>query len=183
MKSVEPIRDTAQIEALKRELLMGGYRNFLVFVIGIYTGLRVSDILKLKVCDVAGKTHLDLVEKKTGKNRKTLIKADLKEEIAKYIGNMNPDDYLFKSQKGKNKPISRVQYWRILNDSAKAIGIPFSIGTHTMRKTFGFHLYQKTKDIALIQNLLNHSSPSITLRYIGINNDLMDKAIEGLDYS
>ncbi|MDX9806823.1 MAG: site-specific integrase, partial [bacterium] len=49
---------------------------------------------------------------------------------------------------------------------------------HTLRKTFGYHFYQKTKDVALLQQLFNHSAPSVTLRYIGINQDIMDMAIE-----
>jgi hypothetical protein len=51
-----------------------------------------------------------------------------------------------------------------------------------MRKTFGYHFYQQTKDVALLQNIFNHSAPSITLRYIGINDDLLDKAIDDFEY-
>jgi len=53
-----------------------------------------------------------------------------------------------------------------------------SIGTHTLRKTFGYHFYQKYKDIALLQELFNHSAPSVTLRYIGINQDMIDVAMK-----
>jgi len=53
-----------------------------------------------------------------------------------------------------------------------------SIGTHTLRKTFGYHFYQKYKDIALLQELFNHSAPSVTLRYIGINQDMIDDAMK-----
>jgi integrase len=70
-----------------------------------------------------------------------------------------------------------VQAYRILNKAAKNIGIG-EIGTHTLRKTFGYLFYQKTKDVALLQELFNHSAPSITLRYIGINQDLMDNAMD-----
>ena len=52
-----------------------------------------------------------------------------------------------------------------------------SIGTHTLRKTFGYHFYQKYKDLALLQELFNHSAPSVTLRYIGINQDMIDDAM------
>lgn len=51
------------------------------------------------------------------------------------------------------------------------------IGTHTMRKTFGYHFYQQTKDVAMLQEIFNHSGPDITLRYIGVNQDSMDKAM------
>ncbi|HNZ54779.1 MAG TPA: tyrosine-type recombinase/integrase, partial [bacterium] len=65
----------------------------------------------------------------------------------------------------------------ILNKAAGELGIE-EIGTHTLRKTFGYHFYQKTKDVALLQNIFNHSAPSVTLRYIGINQDIIDSAID-----
>lgn len=80
---------------------------------------------------------------------------------------------LFPSRKG-GKAISRVQAYRILNDAARHIGITDAIGTHTLRKTFGYHAYQSGCDITRIQRLLNHSAPSITLSYIGITKDELD---------
>ena len=63
----------------------------------------------------------------------------------------------------------------------RSMGIKEKIGTHTLRKTFGYHAYIKTKNIALIQKLLNHSSPSVTLRYIGITQDDLDNVYLNLD--
>ena len=90
---------------------------------------------------------------------------------------MDFEDYIFQSRKGANKPITRVQAYRILNSSAQKIGLE-EIGTHTLRKTFGYHFYNQTKDIALLQELFNHSAPSVTLRYIGINQDKIDQAYD-----
>ncbi|HDI3121676.1 site-specific integrase [Clostridium botulinum] len=177
MDFVQPIRNKKTIEQFKNELLKNGYRDYMMFVIGINTGLRISDILNLKVSDVKEKTHISIVEKKTKKNKRFMINTMLKAEIDRYIDNMNDDDYLFSSRKGKNKPITRVQAYRILNNVADKLGIE-EIGTHTLRKTFGYWHYQKNKDVALLQNLFNHSAPSITLRYIGINQDIMDKSIK-----
>ncbi len=177
MNLVQPVRDKAKIEEMKTELLKTGYKNYMLFLIGINTGLRISDILALAVSDVRDKTHITITEQKTGKNKRFRINENLKSEIDKYILNMNNDEYLFQSQKGKNKPITRVQAYRILNKAGEKVGLG-EIGTHTLRKTFGFHFYQKTKDVALLQELFNHSAPSVTLRYIGINQDIMDKAID-----
>lgn len=105
-----------------------------------------------------------------------MINRQLREDIDKYINNMGSNEYLFQSQKGKNKPISRVQAYRILNNAASKIGLD-EIGTHTLRKTFGYWHYKQYKDVALLQELFNHSAPSVTLRYIGINQDAMDKTI------
>ncbi|MDY2883719.1 MAG: site-specific integrase [Romboutsia timonensis] len=175
MELVQPIRDKEIIDKFKVELLKDGYRNYLLFVIGINTGLRISDILPLKVKDVTG-THIMIKEKKTGKNKRFKINENLRAEIGKYICTMQNDEYLFPSRKG-DKPITRVQAYRILNKVADKLGIN-EIGTHTLRKTFGYWHYQQHKDVAILQEIFNHSSPSVTLRYIGINSDIIDSSID-----
>ncbi|MFW6238815.1 MAG: tyrosine-type recombinase/integrase, partial [Halanaerobiales bacterium] len=80
---------------------------------------------------------------------------------------LHNEDYLFQSRKGKNQPISRVQAYRVLKKIGKRAGLNIKIGTHTLRKTYGYHHYQKYKDIAQLQAIFNHSSPDITLDYIG----------------
>jgi integrase len=176
---VQPIRDKAIIEKMKNTLLKNSLRDYMLFETGINTGLRISDILELKVKDVKG-SHISLTEKKTSKHKKFIIANGLRRKIDRYIEGMDDDSYLFVSQKGKNKPISRIQAYRILNDAATKVGIS-EIGTHTLRKTFGYHYYQKTKDVAMLQKLFSHSSPSITLIYIGINQDIMDEALKDFD--
>ncbi|NLG81021.1 MAG: site-specific integrase [Bacilli bacterium] len=177
MEFVQPIRDKFKIEEMKSELLRNGTRDYLLFVIGINTGLRISDILELKVKDVKGKSHIVINEIKTKKNKRFKINSSLRYELDNFIKGMDDEDYLFKSRKGENKPITRVQAYRILKNAGENIGLG-EIGTHTLRKTFGYHFYQKTKDVVLLQELFNHSAPSVTLRYIGINQDIMDKAID-----
>ena len=98
------------------------------------------------------------------------FKAPLKE----YITEKSSDEWLFCSQRGENA-ITRVQAYRIISQACEKAGITARIGTHTLRKTFGYHFYKEKKDIALLQSILNHSSPSVTLRYIGINQDIIDK--------
>jgi integrase len=177
MKLVQPIRYRENLEEMKIELLKKGYKNYLMFVVGINTGLRISDILELKVKDLKDKTHIKIIEQKTNKIKRFLINSSLKVEIDKYIKTMSDEEYLFQSRKGQNKPISRVQAYRILNSAAEHIGLQ-EIGTHTLRKTFGYWHYKQYKDVALLQEIFNHSSPSVTLRYIGINEDIKDKSIE-----
>lgn len=177
MKEVQPIRDRKKIEGMKTELLKQGYRDYILFVLGINTGLRISDLLKLKVEDVKDNTHIILTEQKTGKIKRFMINNQLRQDIDKYINNMSGNEHLFQSQKGYNEAISRVQAYRILKKAAENVGLK-EIGTHTLRKTFGYWHYKRYKDVALLQELFNHSAPSVTLRYIGINQDIMDKTIE-----
>lgn len=176
MKFVQPIRDKEVLERFKKELMKISYRDYMMFVIGINTGLRIGDLLSLKVEDVRARTHIIITEQKTGKYKRFLINDMLRMEINKYIDGMRQEEYLFKSRKG-NKPISRVQAYRILNKVADKLGIE-EVGSHTLRKTFSYWHYQQYKDIAILQSILNHSSPSVTLRYIGINQDINDETIK-----
>ena len=185
MNYVEPIRDKRKIEEMKAELKKNGTRDYLLFIFGINVGLRISDIIKLRVQDVMDytrriKTHIEIREEKTNKIKRFKINPLLAEELYQYVMNLNMADYIFQSRNGNNRHITRERAYTILNNAGQNIGLQ-NIGTHTLRKTFGFHFYNQTKDIGLLQQLFNHSSPSITLRYIGINQELMDKAYDNFN--
>ena len=178
MTTVDPIRKKTDIEKIKSVLLKMSYRDYLFFEVGINTGLRISDILKLKVSDIRGKYYIELKEQKTGKMKKFRMNSVLRSELENYIVTKNDDNYVFESLRTSGNPLERTRAYRILNQAAKIAKLSIKIGTHTMRKTFGFHFYQQTKDIALLQVLFNHSSPSVTLRYIGIDQNILDSAME-----
>ncbi len=175
---VEPLRTAEEIEEMKLAIRRGNKgtpkqsklaaRDGLIFLIGINTGLRVNDLVRLKVRDVKNKTIFDIREGKTNKRREINI-GMLQTEIQRFIADKQPDDDLFTSQKG-SKAISTTQVYRILNDAADFLGRD-DIGTHTMRKTFGYHHYKQFKDVAILQEIFNHAAPSITKRYIGIRQD------------
>lgn len=178
---VEPIRDKEVIKDMIDYLRLKSDRDALLFMFGIYSGLRISDIIKLRVRDVKGKDRVAVKETKTGKEKILKINPMLRKEIATYIIGKKDYEVLFKSTRGINKPISRQQAYNIINSAGKHFGLEH-IGTHTMRKTFGFHIYRKTKDITLVQKLLNHSSPEFTLAYIGMTQKTMEDAVESLRY-
>ena len=121
------------------------------------------------------KTHISVKEQKNKKPKMFPITNNLYVELERYTRNMKPGEYLFQSQIGVNSPITGTQAYRILRDAAKNIKLT-NIGTHSMRKTFGYWHYQKFKDVAILQEIFNHSSPSITLRYIGISQDEIDQS-------
>ncbi|AJO22872.1 site-specific integrase [Weizmannia coagulans] len=176
MNVVQPIRDPVKIEKMKNYLKSKSERNYILFMLGISVGLRISDILKLKKEDIL-RSHIDIKETKTKKNKRVKIPGYIKKEIIPYAKTLADGDYLIKSRQGANRPIDRSTAYRILRDAAKHVGLT-DIGTHTLRKTFGYHFYMQTKNVALLQELLNHSRPDITLRYIGINQDTLDKAMD-----
>jgi integrase len=175
--SVDPIRDPEQIRAMKDYLLHQSYRDYFLFTFGINSGLRISDIVSLRVMDVRNTEHLRIKEKKTGNTRKIRMTGALKQEIEKYTRQMADSDLLFPSRKGKGA-IGRETAWRVINGAARACRIEGAIGTHTMRKTFGYHFYQQTKDVAMLQQIFGHSAPSVTLRYIGISDEMVDQVLE-----
>jgi len=179
MKTVQPIREIKVLNNLKHALLKQSFRDYFLFHLGCNSGLRVSDLLRLRVCDVQDRDYIILKEKKTGKNKRFKLNDSVKFEITRYTHGMEPADYLFTSSRvqSSDKPITRDTAYKALNKVALQLGIE-EIGTHTMRKTFGYHFYQKTKDVAILMQLFNHSAPSVTLKYIGIDQDIMDDAVD-----
>ncbi|UII56701.1 tyrosine-type recombinase/integrase [Cytobacillus spongiae] len=177
MNLVEPIRDKETINAIKDYLKKRSKRNYLLFLLGINTGMAIADLLKLKVRDVEG-WHIVYKRQKTlHKNRPTQrikLQAPIKKEIREYIKGKPKDEYLFKSRIGHNKPITRAMAYLILREAAEEVGIE-AIGTHSMRKTWGYFYYKTHNDVADLQEQMNHADPSYTLRYIGIDQEEKDK--------
>jgi integrase len=180
MNTVEPIKDIDIINDIADELMENNQRDYVMFMTGIYSGLRISDILDLRVKDVRNKECIYLREEKTGKERKFPINSHLKKIIKEYIQGMEDWKYLFTSRKGSNKPITRFRAYSILNKVAIKHGLEH-IGTHTLRKTFGYHFHKNyPKKTVELQSILNHSSEEITLKYIGVDQEEIDKLIKGL---
>lgn len=177
MNYVEPIRDPEKVKLISTYLKQSRNRNYIMFMIGIYSGLRISDILKLRVKDIKGKDSISIRETKTKKQKIFTINPILKKEIKIYCEGKDPNDYILKSREGKNKPISREMAYKILSETGDIFGLP-NLGTHTLRKTFGYHHYKQYKDVVLLQHIFNHSSPTITLRYIGYEQENINRSIK-----
>jgi integrase len=177
MNFVEPIRDLKKLDAFVQALRAQSERNYMLGLTGINTGLRISDLLKLRVRDVQCQ-HIVLKEKKTKKRNKLKLNDSLNRELKAYIANKDGRVFLFRSRQGANKPISRSAVYKAFRQAAAVAGLR-DIGTHTLRKTFGYHMYLKNKDVVELQRLFNHSNPSITLRYIGVTQDALDTAMDG----
>lgn len=180
MELVQPIRDKEKIEKVKQILKARNTRDLLLFVFGINSALRISDILSLRKKDVVSGT-LTITEGKTNKHKEILLNSAIMEILKDYLPTLDDNDFLFKSRQAKkngDKVISRQQAYTILTKAFKQAGIEENCGSHTMRKTFGYWNYKKYKDVAKLQKVLNHSAPSVTLRYIGIEQDEINKMYE-----
>ena len=167
MRKVEPIRDTDDIERMKDYLKSKNERDYVMMVTGLYSGMRVSDILPLKVRSVKG-THIEVTERKTGKTKRFAINPALRKALDHYIkeNELKDYDYLFPSRK------------KVSNEG---VGLT-NIGTHSMRKTFGYHHYRKNQNVGILMELFNHSSPDITLGYIGFKQDELDNSMLNFAY-
>ena len=169
MTTVEPIRDLTSLKKVEAILTKQSLRNVLFFSLGTNCGLRISDIVSLNVVDVRDKNFIEIIEKKTGKYKKFPINAKLLSMIKIYVKNKRGKQPLFLSK--HKKRLDRYGAYRIIKAACKKAKIEEKVGTHTLRKTFGYHHYQKFKDVAMLQKIFNHSSPEITLRYIGIEQE------------
>lgn len=176
---VYPIRDKKQIDTLKK-YLHDNTRNHLLFVLGINTGIRMNDLLELRVGQVSNKEQGFKVLFKEGKTKKTnffIINKEIHKSLVRHLDGkkLNPDDYLFLSRKGGRLRLDSVH--KMIEGWCRDVGIVENVGSRTLRKTFGYHLYQSGVSVDVIQKRFNHSSSNITLRYIGIDEQKIEDTL------
>ena len=184
MKKVHPIRDKQIIEDIKEFLKERNERDYVLFVLGINTGMRIGDILKLKVGDVRGE-EISIVEMKTEKIKEVPINRSLSSALKPYIKGKPDDEYLFlsrkKDKKKKGRAIDRSTAYKIIKEAAVSCGFKKNCGTHTMRKTFGYMHYKRNGNIAALQKIFNHDKEITTYIYIGLEKDYLDKTMMDLN--
>ena len=146
-------------------------------LLSINTGLRVSDILQRKHCELMNLKpgdYLSLTEKKTKKVREIQINSKITEAynyLVGKIGPVNPDSFIFTSQKGS------VYRTETLNTILKKqfAGYAQHISTHSLRKSFGRHVYEvngKSEDsLIMLSELFQHTSMAVTRRYLGLRRE------------
>lgn len=192
-QEVEPIKNLKDIAKVKQYLIgKENKRDYMLFVLGINVGLRAGDLLSLKIKDVmpSGKM-MDTVriqEQKTRKQREFNLNKSAKEVIKLYLDGLksySDEDFLFRSNKGGGS--ITVEYAHsIIKKTLREMNIKGNYGTHSLRKTFAYHTYTnniKTNPAILetLQKMLNHSSSSVTLRYIGITKEVISDVYESLN--
>lgn len=181
MNFVEPIRKGEDIRNIENYLKKNDTRNYIMFILGIHSGLRISDILPLRVRDVKNKEYITIRETKTSKRKQIPINNKVKKELKKYCEGKGGDEFLIKSRKGYNSPIQRNRAYQIMKETGEMFGI-YGLGTHTLRKTFGYHFYMQTNDIVSLQQFFRHASIAVTLRYIGIEQETINKKVKSLKF-
>lgn len=175
----QPIKDKKDIQTVEQYLKERNYRDYVIWVLGLNSGLRVSDIIGLNVSDVTNKTHISIIEKKTSKQKNFYINDKLKRVLEDFTRGRVLEEPLFIGKQGRR--LDRSQVYRFIKKACDDNGIKTHVSTHTMRKSFGYHHYQKFKDSIILQKIFNHSSQRITLMYIGIEQDEIDLSYKNFE--
>lgn len=180
---VEPIRKMEDVKRFYTWLNENATpREAECFLIGCNVALRAGDLLKLKFSDFGGK-FIALNEQKTGKYKRIPITPVITEAVDRlktYCASKNfKATYLFQSTGNRAyhlcQPIC-IQWLSVnFKRAAKALGFDHNINTHTMRKTWGYHAYERNEDILYIQALFNHSNQRVTLNYIGVTRSTIEQ--------
>jgi integrase len=176
---VDPIRDPKDIRLIKK-ILAERPRDFALFVLGINTNLRASDLLRIRISDVRylkPGEYFTLREKKTAKLRSITLNKAVFEAIVLLLGSLSSiddSDYLFQSRKkcSASGGMLTVSYLNSLVKSwCREINLRGNYGAHTLRKTFGYvHRTVFGTDIPTLMEMFNHSSQRQTLTYLGIQS-------------
>lgn len=191
------IKDPIDLKRVCNDLKITNLKAYMLFMIGLTTGYRGGDLIKLTIADLreaikCGK--LVVLEEKTEDTRKVPFKRvvflsdKFKNFLSDYVKGKDDSEYICWSQKGKGKGTSRKSIRRdslgkIFMKSCKRLGIAnISVGVHTPRKTYGYNQYiTHDKDINFVQELFGHSNPKITRNYIGIDEEMAKEASTTMD--
>ena len=194
MNFVEPIRDRKRIAQIKNLLRgQGRFRDLLLFVVGVNTALRISDVLRLRIGDFLDekrriRRRFWIREQKRGKRHEVVVNDSIRSAVTEYLTAYPnvaraPEHFVFFNTKTHdyNQPIKRGQAWKFIRTVCGQIGLPGNYGTHSLRKTWGYHARQQGVDLALIMHKLNHASLVYTKRYLGITDAELEAVIQRLN--
>ena len=188
MSTTQPIRNQKELKKFKEYYLKQepNKRNYLLIIMGLNTALRISDLLSLQYSDVYDfetgrfRDHLILTEKKTKKVNMVYLNREIKNTLAASLdpSSQSGGSWLFQSQLQKRNPLSRQQAFRIVKKAAYSAGICENISCHSLRKTFGYFAWKQGVLPAMLMEIYNHSSYTITRHYLGIEQDDKDNVYQ-----
>lgn len=192
-EEVEPIKHIKDISKIKQYLIgKENKRDYMLFTVGINVGLRAGDLLRLKIKDTLQDgiivDKVVIYEEKTDKKREFELNSSAKAAIRLYLDTLKDIDYesyLFRSRKGDGALTVEAAH-KIIKTTLRELSIKGNYGTHSLRKTFAYHIYinnirNSPTIINTLQKMLNHSSASVTLRYIGITKEVISDVYNSLN--
>jgi len=144
----------------------------MILVLGMNLAFRIEDILQLRV-DSFKNGGVYTREAKTNKEQSFELHPSLVKDIENYINRngLIEGEYLFRSRKGVNKPITRQRAWQVIKQLSNEVKVSYPVGCHSLRKYFARKYYETTGDIVGLKEMLNHSNERVTLLYICWESD------------
>lgn len=191
-QAASPIKDIEQVYDIQDYLRAKSYRNYMLFILGISTGYRAGDLVKLKARDIrealdigyfeimeGKKINSKNIREKNRKPRVVIIIDNLEKKLKEYIKDMEDYEYMFPSRKGGHIKVKRVS--QILKEAGDVFGIK-RISAHSMRKTYAYRIYESNgKDVLAIKEMLGHSSIEETKAYLGLDREVYDNYSQTLN--
>lgn len=191
MKGCRPLTDSEIKDVLASFGGDSAQRDRALFLLGIRSGFRISELLSLTLGDLL--QNGCLVErvavrrqnmKKRIEGRSVLLHPEAKEALRVWVsqlmaaGHIGSATFVFRSRRGENSPISRIQAWRVLNAHFSMAGLMGKLGTHSMRKTFANKVYERLgRDLVRTQKALGHLNINSTVQYLSFREEDIDAAI------
>jgi len=174
-----------KLQSLTQKLERDGDWKFcLLITTGMFTGLRISDILTLRWNDIMGKEHIEVTEKKTKKVRKILVNQQLQETVSRIsdkINHFDPNEFIFINRFGKKTISPQFVNWKLkeLMKKYEVVKDTTKIKSHSIRKSFGRRVWENSerseKGLIMLNEIFNHSSIKTTKIYLGIREkEIMD---------
>ncbi len=159
------------------------YRNYMILILGVNTGCRIEVLLQLTPKHLNGGC-CRIKEFKTGKISRYELSNEVYELVSEYIEtfDIGDNEYLFRTSIYDHKPLTRQAVYIFIQDLAKKAGVKYSVGCHSLRKSFGRWTYDDTKDIHLVQRMLGHSNPIITQQYICLEEEHVARKRKQISY-
>jgi integrase len=187
MATTEPIRNKKQVRQLAEYYLnCGQLRNHVLVVLGVYTALRISDLLRLRWDDVYDfdnnhvRTSVTITEGKTRKSKTFALNRDAIRALTLFAKqSAHQGTFLIENTQTK-RAISRIQAYRLIRAAAECIKLAYRVSCHSLRKTFGYHAWKSGVSPAVIMEIYNHSSLQVTRRYLGVTQDDKNAVYTGL---
>jgi len=182
MREVEAVKTVEQRQQVEAHLAAQDTVYLDIWKVGVNTASRISDLLALTMDDVQALSPdnpaLNIVEQKTGKPRKIVVNQTALAVMQRRFSENSDHVWLFQSEA---KPINRRSVSRVFEKVGQKVAPNVVLGTHSMRKTRGYVMHKAGRSIESIAKVLNHSSPTVTMRHIGLVQQDIDESYTELE--
>ena len=188
MATTQPIRNKQQIKELMDYYLdKGQTRNYVLVTTSMHTALRIGDLLRLTWDDVYDfdrekvRDCVNIIEGKTKKSKTIALNKAIVRALSLYAATAATKGKPIIANERTGKAISRVQAYRLVRAASEALQFEERASCHSLRKTFGYHAWKSGVSPVVIMDIYQHTSLSVTQRYLGVTQDDKNEVYLGLN--